>query len=1118
MVTGVCGSPATSNVLTANSIFTKPKEFLLEENTNIDLSISTNVLCPKLKIKILDIECHALLDSGSEVSCISDTFFNSLLSMSDDIVTLPVVGVTILGATNRRSKRVTKQVYLTVHSGVLSWNVVFLVVLELICDVILGIDWLTENAVNINFSTKIVSINGQLVDKNCLSCDVMHSENFTAIDCDDRLQSYESLGIAVSCTSNTAIEEDKGIVKIDEIKTLVEEQPGLNSDQKSKLLELLLKYQHLFSDRPGLVTNYQHRIKIEEGDYFFEKNYPVPFAYREAVEQQLNKMLRHGIIEEATSPYINPLVVVIKKNKTVRLCLDARQLNKMLVPEHESPDPPESILQSFSNFNWLSTIDLVSSYWQVPLSVESRKYVAFKYNQRVYQFKVLPFGLSTSVAAFTRCTSSVLGNDLGGFLKPYVDDFLMFSKTFEEHLRHIDTVFDRLSKRNMTVSLNKSVFCRDQVSFLGHILTSNGLSPDPHKLLVIQDWPIPKNVKHLKAFLGLCSYYRRFSNVYAQSTCILQTLLKKDTTWKWSEECNSAFQYIKTLFISTVHLRFPDYTKPFFLQCDASDKGLGAQLFQLDSDGNLQVISMASRVLHGGEVNFTISEKELLAIVWSLMKFRIFVLGTDLTIITDHKALTFLLHCKLLSGRLTRWVLLLQEFKFKLIHCSGKQNTVADILSRFCVQTNGTINESYSSKDVIIAKLNVGINYELRKQFKQLPKLQKVDLKLGPIWFDVSNNVGDHQNYNMFNEILFFRMKDKPGIWKLCVPQTLISTVIVSIHEEIGHFGAKKCLMVLLENFHFGNMARLTRKLIACCDLCQRTKHSNKVSHGVYQPIIPYNIGQLVATDIYGPLPTGSGGVRYVLVFIDVFSKLVSLYTLKKQTASAVSKKVSIYFDTVQTPVAVLSDHGTQYTSREWNETLEARGVRAYMSSIRHPQSNPAERVMRELGRIFRAYCSIKHSSWVKWVPQLEEWLNSTYHEGTGFSPYELHFGQKFIPQIVKNVQFPTDEDAQLTRDAKIVLARERLKYNGQNRKNRHEARFNNKTIFQVGDKVLLKSLHLSDLLKKETKKFFHIFEGPYVVAAVAGENAYELVTITGSLKGVFNVVNLKLYKECSQT
>lgn len=359
-------------------------------------------------------------------------------------------------------------------------------------------------------------------------------------------------------------------------------------------------------------------------------------------------------------------------------------------------------------------------------------------------------------------------------------------------------------------------------------------------------------------------------------------------------------------------------------------------------------------------------------------------------------------------------------------------------------------------------------------------------------------------------------MLESVGWRKVCIPKSLISDIIIGVHEEIGHFGAKKCLVILLENFHFSNMSRLTRQLVACCDLCQRTKHANKVSHGVFQPIIPTNIGHLVSTDIYGPLPTGCQGVKYVLVFVDVFSKLVSLYTLKKQTSSEISKKVSIYFDTIQVPIAILSDHGTQYTSREWNETLEGRGVRAYMSSIRHPQSNPAERVMREVGRIFRAYCSIKHSSWAKWVPLLEEWLNSTYHEGTGFSPYELHFGQKFTPKIIQSIKFPTFNGTELNHDARIILARERLKYNGQNRKNRHEDKFTHKTIFKKGDKVLLKSLHLSSFVKKETKKFFHIFEGPYIVTGIAGENAYELETETGICKGVFNVVNLKYYNTLS--
>lgn len=990
-----------------------------------------------------------------------------------------------------------------------------MVVKDLIQDIILGIDWLYQNFVMLDFGSNKLSILGQSIKQSLdrtLKVDITDSVYVQTMDASVE----EEFEISLINRSPECETDNDGLVPIDQIVESVNANTVLNETEREQLLKLLLKYRKLFSNYPGLVSDYQHQIHVKDGGYYFEKNYPVPMAYRDQVEEQLAKMVEQGIIERASSPYINPLVVVIKKDKGVRLCLDARELNKMLIPERESPMLPQEILQKFNDIKYMSTVDLVSSYWQIALTPDSRKYTAFKYNHHVYQFKRLPFGLSTSVASFIRCLNMVLGDDLQNFTITYVDDILVSSTSFNEHLDHLEKLFIRLSQAGMTINFRKSLFVREEVPFLGYVLTPSGLCADTKKLLVIQNWPSPQNARQLKAFLGLCSYYRQYSSIYAQTTVVLQELLHKGTRWDWNATREEAFQNVKALFIGTIHLAYPDYTKPFYVQCDASEYGLGSQLFQYDEDRNIRVITMASRLLKGSELNYTTSEKELLAIVWAVLKFRIFILGTQIFIITDHLALTFLMKCRLLSGRLTRWILILQEFDLQIQHCSGKENVVADILSRYPQKETGELlDPPCADQELMIAGIKNPINSELRRKLKTIGRVQEEDSRFGKIIRELKSDVNSkfHKSFKMLHGNLFYSAPKGDSSWKLCLPKSLIVEIVTAVHKEIGHFGSKKCHAIMKEYFFGNHLSHLVGKVASSCDTCQRAKHSSAISHGTFAPIIPTKPSELVAVDIYGPLPSGAGGARYILVFLDVFSKLVTLYSMRKATALACARHAEHYIKDINQAKTILSDHGTQFTSELWYERLEQLNVRAIHSSIRHPQSNPSERVMRELGRLFRTYCSASHNSWVKCLEQIEEWLNSVHHESTGFAPFELHFNQKIDLNIAKLFKYPTSDAVEIPHNAKLVLAREKLIRRGNKRKQLHEDKYPVKTVFAIGDLVLLKSLHLSKLLAKQTKKFFLLFEGPYQVSAIAGQNAYELVEESGSVKGVFNVINLKPYK-----
>ena len=309
--------------------------------------------------------------------------------------------------------------------------------------------------------------------------------------------------------------------------------------------------------------------------------------------------------------------------------------------------------------------DTVCGYWQVELHPQSRQYMAFIFEGRNYQFKRLPFGLVNSVAIFVACMDQILGQEALQFTTVYVDDLLITSANWEEHCNRVEHVLKKLADNNVTLKLEKSKLIAKEVQFLGFNLNNQGISPSSEKVDAIQKFPQPKNRKQLQSFLGLCNYYRKFQNNYSELTAKFQYQLSAKNKWRWCQEQDETLQSIKDKFLEVVILHHPNFKQPFFLNCDASNISLGTTLYQEDKNGNHLVISFASRTLNQCEKNYNVTEKELLSVVFACGKFCTYILGYPVTVRTDHKSISFLRRCKLSHGRLTRWILLLQEYDLK---------------------------------------------------------------------------------------------------------------------------------------------------------------------------------------------------------------------------------------------------------------------------------------------------------------------------------------------------------------------------------------------------------------------------------------------------------------------
>jgi hypothetical protein len=313
---------------------------------------------------------------------------------------------------------------------------------------------------------------------------------------------------------------------------------------------------------------------------------------------------------------------------------------------------------------------------------EDKPKTAFTCSYGLYEFNVMPFGLKNAPPTFQRLMNKLFRDYIDEFMVVYIDDILIFSKTFEDHMRHVKIVFDILKEANLMVKLKKCEFCKPNIEFLGHIVGRNGLKPDPKKIEKIQKMKPPTNIKEIRSFHGLCSYYRKFVKNFSSIVKPITELVKKDVKFIWGKDQQKAFETMKEKLINYPILQYPDYEKEFILCTDASGRGLGAVLAQLDENGKEIVIAYASRSLVGAENNYGITELECLAVIWAVKHFRKHLIRAKFTIITDHSALKTLRTATIPTGKRARWMMELQQYDFEIKHRAGKKNANADALSR----------------------------------------------------------------------------------------------------------------------------------------------------------------------------------------------------------------------------------------------------------------------------------------------------------------------------------------------------------------------------------------------------------------------------------------------------
>ena len=531
------------------------------------------------------------------------------------------------------------------------------IVAEIEQDAILGMDFLRRHNASINCNHMSIEMNGQVIP--CIN--------------------EEGGKIQVSTVQEGLESPPEHLVQL-----YTEAKVNIDEEHDIKIRALLSNYSDVFSQGDhdiGRTTMIKHSIHTTCPAPIRQHPRRPPMGQRGEIEKQVEDMLNRGIITPSSSPWSSPVVLVDKKDGTKRFCVDYRELNKHTIKDSFPLPRIDESIDYLAGAKYFCTLDLAAGYWQVPLDDEAKLKSAFVVPGGLFEFQVMPFGLCNAPSTFQRLMETVLAGLQWKIALIYLDDVIVFGSSVEEVVDRLQVIFTRLREAKLKLKPQKCHLFQREVLYLGHIVSERGVSTDPAKVEVVATWPTPTNVTEVRSFLGLASYYRRFIYKFSDVARPLTALTKKENPFIWTDKCETAFQTLKEKLTTAPILAYPRMGVGFILDTDASQFAIGAVLAQ-KNEGKEEVTAYGSKTLSPAEQNYCVTRRELLAVVYFLKYFRPYLYGQDVTVRTDHGALTWLLKFKNPEGQLARWLEVISQYKLTIIHRAGRAHSNADGLSR----------------------------------------------------------------------------------------------------------------------------------------------------------------------------------------------------------------------------------------------------------------------------------------------------------------------------------------------------------------------------------------------------------------------------------------------------
>uniref|UniRef100_A0A8C6TU90 Gypsy retrotransposon integrase-like protein 1 n=1 Tax=Neogobius melanostomus TaxID=47308 RepID=A0A8C6TU90_9GOBI len=822
---------------------------------------------------------------------------------------------------------------------------------------------------------------------------------------------------------------------------------ALNQQEQCSVGALLQKYSDVFSQHDGDLgcTNLiAHDIPLVDNVPVKQRYRRIPPSEYEAAKAHIRQLLESQVIRESSSPFASPIVLVKKKDGSLRLCVDYRLLNSKTRKDAFPLPRIEESLDALSGAQWFSTLDLAAGYNQVPVTESDKAKTAFCTLFGLFEWNRMPFGLCNAPSTFQRLMERIFGDQNCQSLLLYLDDVVIFSSTVEEHITRLETVLSRLQKEGLKAKLEKCAFFKSEVSYLGHVISREGVSTDPSKIEAVSKWPHPNGVSELCSFLGFTSYYRRFIEGFAKLAAPLHRLVAELTGTKnrkpskvpltavWTQECERSFGELKQRLVTAPVLAYANFSLPFILEIDASYNGLGAVLSQEDK-GRVRPVAYASRGLRPTERNmnnYSSMKLEFLALKWAMTeKFRDYLIGQKCVVLTDNNPLSHLSTAKL--GALEqRWVAQLADFDFTIKYRPGRANGNADALSRQNqARTNDSVpvslglpvpeplQQAITAKHSASATTNT-ISALPFHSVTDLHALQEADPVIGVFLRFWRRGKGPdaaerrHLTKDLTTLVRqWSRLLTKEGVLyrritlqgdealQLVLPTALRDLVLNQLHQEHGHQGIERTSDLVHQRCYWPGMYAEIQRWCQKCDRCQVAKDSRPAVKSYMGHLLASRPNQILAID-FTVLEPSQNGMENVLVMTDVFSKYTQAVPTRDQRASTVAKVLVMeWFYRYGVPARIHSDQGRNFESSLIQQLCELYNIQKTRTTPYHPTGNgQCERFNRTLHNLLRTLPTTKKRDWACYLPQVTFAYNTTSNQSTGESPFFLMFSQD--PQL----------------------------------------------------------------------------------------------------------------------
>lgn len=777
--------------------------------------------------------------------------------------------------------------------------------------------------------------------------------------------------------------------------------PKFNIETRGKIVEIANEFRDAFALNiqelgcTDLVT--MDIVEIPTSKPVHSKPYRTSAADRKITNKIVEEWKDAGLIRESSSEYASPAFLVGKKDGDKRLVVDYRRLNKQTADETFPLPDIDRQLEGLGGSKYFIILDLMNGFLQVPLTEQAKPKTAFVTEDCVYEFERAMFGLKNAPRVFAKLMYRVIGRLQNDQIAYFQDDILIAGKTTDEVCDNFKAVLGELQKANLTCKLTKCVFGCEQFEYLGFDITDKGISPSKRKVVAISNFQVPRDVHEVRRFLGLTGFFRRFVRKYAERSVALSSLTRKDVEFKWGTEQQAAFNDLVQALTASPVLALYDKNSETELHTDASSRGVSGMLLQRGKDGLFHLVYCVSKKLTQEEANYHSSKLELLAVIHSVNRLRQFLLNIKFTIVSDCQALVLLRTDRTKNPQIARWICLLQEFDYDFRHRAGERMKHVDAPSRAPVDEAHIDIETELTARTSVFLVTSSEEIEIASFQKLDEQVAKIVCKLQSK--SENRNIRElRKKFEIKQGILFRVMPTERNIVRrlFVVPRAMRKSLAVRFHDLHGHFGTDRVVKKILENYWFPRMRPYIRLHINLCLKCTLYKKPSGPKPGYLNPIPagkrPFEILHL---DHVGPFPRSSRQNAYVLVAVDNLTKFVKLYPMRNTQTRHVLNSLSSMFQTFGLPERIISDRGTAFTSKSFENFCLERGIKHTLNAVQHPNANgQVERANRVLVPMIASYSKREDQrDWDVALDSIEKDMNAFHNKTTGVSPFEALYG-----------------------------------------------------------------------------------------------------------------------------